>query len=298
MRRLLFLGLVLLAAAAALIWAGNAGLGPIVITREGEQKIVLRFGDPVSVVTQPGISLRIPLLDDVLTYDARRLYLNAEPLQVQTRDQEPLVVDNYVIWRIADPLLFRRSFPLGRDAAEEQVDRVVRSDLRDVIGKYMLREVVTGKRVEIMQEIAAKSGASLEGFGIRLDDVRLNRTELPPATEENVYARMRAERERLARKARAEGEEEGKRLRAEAEREALVIVAGAKRDADVVRGEGDAEAARIYAEAYGKDAAFYRFVRNLDAYRKTIDGRTTLIVPPDSEFFRILGSGNEERRGP
>lgn len=114
MRRLLFLGLVLLAACAALIWAGNAGIGPLVITREGEQKIVLRFGEPVSVVREPGISGRIPLIDDVLTYDARRLYLNAEPLQVQTRDQEPLVVDNYVIWRIDDPLLFRRSFPLGR----------------------------------------------------------------------------------------------------------------------------------------------------------------------------------------
>jgi membrane protease subunit HflC len=298
MRRLLFLGLVLLAAFAALVWLGSTGVGPLVITREGEQKIVLRFGDPVSVVTQPGISLRIPLLDDVLTYDARRLYLNAEPLQVQTRDQEPLVVDNYVIWRIADPLLFRRSFPLGRAPAEEQVDRVVRSDLRDVIGKYTLQEVVTAKRVEIMQEIAAKSGASLAGFGIRLDDVRLNRTELPPATEENVYARMRTERERLARKGRAEGQEEGKRLRADAERQALVIVAEAKRDADVLRGEGDAEAARIYAGAYGKDADFYRFVRSLEAYRKTIDGRTTLVVPPESEFFQILGSGRKGRSGP
>jgi membrane protease subunit HflC len=298
MRRLLFLGLVLLAAAAALIWAGNAGIGPIVITREGEQKIVLFFGDPRAVVTAPGITLRLPLLEDVLTYDARRLYLNAEPLQVQTRDQEPLVVDNYVIWRIADPLLFRRSFPLGRESAEQQVDRVVRSDLRDVIGKYTLREVVTAKRVEIMQEIAQKSGDSLGGFGIRLDDVRLNRTELPPATEENVYARMRTERERLARKARAEGLEEGRTLRATADREALVLVAEAKRDADVMRGTGDAEAARIYAEAYGKDADFYRFVRNLEAYRKTIDGRTTLVVPPDSEFFRILGSGREGRSGP
>ncbi|HVP30485.1 MAG TPA: protease modulator HflC [Myxococcota bacterium] len=298
MRRLLFLGLVALAVFAALVWAGNVGLGPLVITREGEQKIVLRLGDPVAVVTEPGVSGRIPLLDDVITYEKRRLYLNGEPLHVQTRDQEPLDVDNYVIWRIADPLLFRRSFPLGRQAAEEQVDQVVRSDLRDVIGRYTLQEVVTGKRVEIIQEITEKSGATLGAFGIQIDDVRLNRTELPAATEKNVYARMRTERERLARKARAEGEGEGRRLRADADRDALVIVAEAKRDADVLRGAGDAEAARIYAEAYGKDADFYRFVRSLEAYRKTIDARTTLVVPPQSEFFRILGSGREGRSGP
>jgi membrane protease subunit HflC len=297
-RRLLFLGLVALAVFAALVWAGNVGLGPLVITREGEQKIVLRLGDPVAVVTEPGVSGRIPLLDDVITYEKRRLYLNGEPLHVQTRDQEPLDVDNYVIWRIADPLLFRRSFPLGRQAAEEQVDQVVRSDLRDVIGRYTLQEVVTGKRVEIIQEITEKSGATLGAFGIQIDDVRLNRTELPAATEKNVYARMRTERERLARKARAEGEGEGRRLRADADRDALVIVAEAKRDADVLRGAGDAEAARIYAEAYGKDADFYRFVRSLEAYRKTIDARTTLVVPPQSEFFRILGSGREGRSGP
>ena len=298
MRRLLFLGLVALAVFAVLVWAGNVGLGPLVITREGEQKIVLRLGDPVAVVTEPGVSGRIPLLDDVITYEKRRLYLNGEPLHVQTRDQEPLDVDNYVIWRIADPLLFRRSFPLGRQAAEEQVDQVVRSDLRDVIGRYTLQEVVTGKRVEIIQEITEKSGATLGAFGIQIDDVRLNRTELPAATEKNVYARMRTERERLARKARAEGEGEGRRLRADADRDALVIVAEAKRDADVLRGAGDAEAARIYAEAYGKDADFYRFVRSLEAYRKTIDARTTLVVPPQSEFFRILGSGREGRSGP
>jgi membrane protease subunit HflC len=297
-RRLLFLGLVALAVFAVLVWAGNVGLGPLVITREGEQKIVLRLGDPVAVVTEPGVSGRIPLLDDVITYEKRRLYLNGEPLHVQTRDQEPLDVDNYVIWRIADPLLFRRSFPLGRQAAEEQVDQVVRSDLRDVIGRYTLQEVVTGKRVEIIQEITEKSGATLGAFGIQIDDVRLNRTELPAATEKNVYARMRTERERLARKARAEGEGEGRRLRADADRDALVIVAEAKRDADVLRGAGDAEAARIYAEAYGKDADFYRFVRSLEAYRKTIDARTTLVVPPQSEFFRILGSGREGRSGP
>jgi len=294
-RRVLFLLLVLLAAFAALVWAGNIGLGPVLITREDEQKIVTLFGSPVTVTREPGIALRLPLLTDVLVFDKRRLYLNTEPLLIPMRDQERIVVDTYVVWRITDPVAFYSSFPKGRSDAETLIDRIVGADLREVIGQRTLSEVVTTSRVEIMNEVTKKSDEELRSAGIAIDDVRINRTELPQGTEANVFARMRTERERLARKTRAEGEEEGRRVRAEADREAQVIVAEAERDAQIERGVGDAEAARIFAEAYSVQPDFYGFVRSLEAYRKAIGPGTTLVLSPKSEFFRVLDSARENK---
>ena len=290
MRRILFGLLVVSAICAALVWAGEVGVGPVVITREGEQKVVLLFGSPVSVQTEPGLSLRVPLLSTVLTFDRRFLYSNSEPQQMQTRDAERPLVDHYVVWRIADPLKFFASFPSGMSQAEAQIDRVTRSDLREVVGTKTLAEVVTTERERVMKEITEKSAASLAEFGIEVRDVRINRTELPPGTEENVYARMRSQREQLARKYRAEGDQEGRRIRAEADRDSLVTVADAQRDADVLRGEGEAESARIYAEAHSIAPEFYGFVRRLDAYKKTIGEKTTLVVPPSNDFFDLLQS--------
>jgi membrane protease subunit HflC len=147
-----------------------------------------------------------------------------------------------------------------------------------------------------MAEITEKSRSVLARFGIGLAEVRINRTELPQAAQESVYARMKTERERLARKNRAEGEERARIIRAEADREARVILANARRDAEIVRGEGDAEAARIYAEAFGADAEFYALLRTLEAYRKTIGEKTTLVVSPRSEFFRFLQSSRPGQR--
>jgi membrane protease subunit HflC len=290
MRRILFGLLIVSALLAALVWAGEVGVGPVVITREGEQKVVLLFGSPVSVQTKPGLSLRAPLVSDVLTFDRRFLYFNSEPQQMQTRDAERPLVDHYVVWRIADPLKFFASFPSGMSQAEAQIDRVTRSDLREVVGTKTLADVVTSERERVMKEITEKSAASLAEFGIEVRDVRINRTELPPGTEENVYARMRSQREQLARKYRAEGDQEGRRIRAEADRDSLMTVADAQRDADVLRGEGEAESARIYAEAHSIAPEFYGFVRRLDAYKKTIGDKTTLVVPPSNDFFDLLQS--------
>jgi membrane protease subunit HflC len=293
--------LLLVLSSMGLVFLGEQGWGPVVVTREGEQKIILLLGDPRDVATKPGLTLRLPLLEDVRTFDARNLYLNVEPAQIQTRDEERIVVDNYVIWRIADPLVFLRSFPKGMNQAEEQIDRVVRSDVREVIGRHSVPEVVTGARVGIMRQITKASADQLVQFGIGVMDVRINVTELPQATEQNVYARMRAERQRLARKYRAEGEEEARRIRAEADREALVVVAEARRDSEILRGQGDAESARIYSDAYNTDPSFYGFVRSLEAYRKTIGAGTTLVLPPSHEFFRLFESmGRDEptRRRP
>lgn len=287
MKRLLLLLAALLALGVGLVAAGNVGLGPVVITREDEQKIIL-FLSQARRVTQPGVSLRWPLLETAETYDRRWLYLNTDPDAIQTRDGEQLRIDNYAIWRIEDAMVFQRAFPRGMLDAAERLDRAVRDDVREVIGRHTLAEVLDRERAQIMQEITARTRSKVKVFGIGIADVRINQTELPEGTEDSVYARMRTERERLARKSRAEGEERARRIRADADREATVIVAEARRDAEIARGAGDAEATRIYGEAYAADPEFYAFQRTLEAYRKTIGAKTTLVLSPDSEFFRFL----------
>jgi membrane protease subunit HflC len=160
--------------------------------------------------------------------------------------------------------------------------------VREVIGRHTLTQVLKEMRQAIMTEITARTTAILAEYGIAVADVRINRTELPEGTEDSVYARMNAERQRLAKRNRAEGEEKARRIRAEAGREAVVIVAHARRDAEIARGVGDAQATRIYAEAYNQDPEFYDFRRSLEAYRKTIGANTTLVLSPRAEFFRFL----------
>jgi membrane protease subunit HflC len=286
-KRLVTLLLLLLALGVGLVAAGNLNLGPLVITREGEQKMIL-FLNEVRTVTSPGATFRLPLLETVKTYERRWIYLNTAALPIQTKDGEQLVVDNYAVWRIDDAELFQQSFPSGVGAAEERIDRVVADDVREVIGRHTLQQVLRDERQPIMQQITENTRATLARVGIGVAEVRINRTELPPGTEDSVYARMKTERERLAKKNRAEGEERARKIRAEADRDARVIVANARRDADVARGQGDAEATRIYAEAYGSDAEFYGFLRSLEAYRKTLGDETTLVLSPESEFFRYL----------
>ncbi|MCH8889834.1 MAG: protease modulator HflC [Myxococcales bacterium] len=291
MRRFLIAVFVLIVLATALVAAGSRGIGPMVITKEGTQQIILRFGDVINE-TEPGLSWRIPLIDEVKTFERRLLYLNTEQDVIQTKDQERIVVDNYAMWMIDDLTAFISSFPRGMQQAEKQMDRVVRAGVREIVARHTLTEVLTDQRTEVMDAIRARVADSFSDTGIAIHDVRINRTELPPAIEKNVHARMRTDRERMARKYRAEGEEQARKIRAAADRDATVIVANARGEAHVTRGEGDAESARIYAAAYGKAPEFYAFIRSLEAYRNTIGEGTTLILSPDSEFFQFFtGSG-------
>jgi len=288
-----FLLLILLVLAIAL---SVAGMGPLLVTREGEYKIALFLGEPMAVITQPGIDVTVPLVQ-TRGFDSRWQHLGSERKEIPTSDQERIIVDSYVVWRISAPLLFYKKFPAGMVEAETQINQQVRGKVREAIGRRTLAEVLKDARGEIMDEITAKGAEAVKGFGIELNDVRINRTELPPRTEENVFARMRAERDRLARKYRAEGEEQARRIRAEADREARVVVAEARGQAEIERGKGDAEAVRVYAEAYSRDPEFYAFLRGLEAYRKTLGEGTTMVLPPDHEFFRLLSRGSE-RSGP
>jgi len=296
MRRILFAVFLIAAVLVGFIAAGQQGIGPVVITREGEQKLVLLFGDPQAPLVEPGVSWRWPLFtfSRVLTFEKRALYLGTKGEPIQTTDHERIVVDNYVIWRIDDPRLFYASFPepsaaAGLFAASRQIERVVRADVRAVIGQRTLEQVLTTEREAIMHQITKESDETLGKLGISVEDVRINKTELPAGTERNVFERMRAERQRLARKNRAEGEERGRSIRAKADRESQVIVAEAQKAAEILRAEGDAEATRIYAEAYSRNPDFYAFVRTLQAYRKTIGEKTTLLLSPERGFYRLFG---------
>jgi len=295
--RVIIVIIALFAIATGLIAAGNVGWGPIVINKEGQQVLILSLAEPRAVI-EPGWALRFPFLEEGVIFDRRLLYLNTEPDVIQTIDQERIVVDNYVMWRIVDPIVFQSSFPRGRNQAEKQLDRVVRAQVREVIGTKTLKQVLTDQRIEIMQKVAKDSDQSLESSGIAIEDVRINRTELPPSIETNVYARMEADRSRLARKYRAEGEEQARLIRAQADRNARVLVAEARGKAEITRGEGDAEAARIYADSYNIDPDFYAFTRSLEAYRKTISGGTTVVLSPKSEFFQFLAGWQGEIRKP
>jgi len=295
-RRIVLVLFVLAVAAVGVVALGNMDMGPLVITRESQQKVILLFGD-VRKVTEPGtIAWRIPLVEEVTPYEARWIALNSEPLPIQTKDGEQLTIDNYVIWRIHDPVAFRRAFRGIMSAAQKRIDRAVRDDVREVIGRHTLTDVLKNRRDAIMSEITESTRSELAQDGVDVRDVRINRTELPEGTEGSVYARMMTERQRLARKNRAEGEEKARRIRAEADRDVQVILANARRDSEVARGEGDAGAARIYAEAYGRDAEFYAFTRSLEAYRHTLGEGTTLVISPKAEFFQYL-EGIDAGRG-
>lgn len=295
MRRLVLPLLVLAGLAGGLLWAGNYGYGPFVIVREDQIKMLLRFGEVVQTLDEPGLAFRIPGLDDVLTYDARLQYLNAAPVEKLARGGEKLIIDFYAVWRIADAHAFRRSYPRGPLQAEQRIQETVNSLVGAKIGSLTRAQLLA--RSEVISTLDEESDAELESTGVDVVDVRLNRIELPRAAEPAAYKQMREQRRAVSRERRAAGERRAREIRAKADREAELTVAEARSKAEITRGEGDAEAARIYGEAYGKDADFYAFVRSLEAYRSSLKGRTTLVLPPDHEFFRFLDPQAQLRSG-
>jgi membrane protease subunit HflC len=251
------------------------------------QAIVVQLGEPVRIVQEPGLYLKLPFVQTVLYFDKRLLEYDASPKELLTKDKQQLVVDNYVRWRIADPLQYYRT--LRTEAgAQSRLDDVVYSNLRETLGRHTLRDVVNEKRAALMQEVTSTSDTKAREYGIEIVDVRIKRADLPEKNELNVFNRMRTERERQAKKFRAEGDEEARKIRSEADKQVQILLADARQRAEVTRGEGDAVAVKIFADAYGRDPEFYELVRTLEAYRNTIGEGTTLILSPQSDFFRLL----------
>lgn len=266
------------------------------VVNQSEQALVLRFGAHRATVTDPGLHLKVPFIEDVVRFDLRLLALDPPAEQIILGDQKRVVVDTYTRYRISDPLKFYQSVR-NEVQARAQLTQIVSSSMRRVMGQVMLPSLLSEERTRIMQEILKEVGERGANLGVVVTDVRIRRADLPDETSQAIYDRMKSERERQAKEARAQGYEWGQQIRARADRERTVLLAEATRQANVLRSQGDAESSRIYNEAYGRDPRFYDFYRSLEAYRTTLgSGDATMVLSPDSEFFRIFNSGPAHRR--
>ena len=289
MGRLLLPTLLVMASIVGLLWAGEYGYGPVVITKENEYKVIVGVTGPRDVVTEPGWDYRVwkfPFVDEVLTFDRRLRYLNAQPDDMNIANDERLIIDYYAVWRIIDPLEFRRQFPDGEKQAERRILEDIRSLVGSKIGGLDLPQLLA--RNEALANLHGESSERLVGTGVEVVDIRLNRTELPTNARESAYAQMREQRNALAREHRAQGARMARELRATADRHARTTLATARAESENLRGEGDADSTRIFAAAHSRDPEFYTFVRSLEAYRKSLGAGTTMILSPDHPFLRNL----------
>lgn len=264
-------------------------LNPLFIVEQTETALVLQLGKPVGEPRGPGLHVRIPLVQSVTFYDTRYQVYDAQARELITYDKKNLLVDNYARWRITDPLKFYQTVRNER-GAQARLDDIIYSQVREQLGKYDLIASVATKRAEIMAEVTRRTAVSVAEYGIEVVDVRIKRADLPPANQQAVYARMQAERQRQAQLYRSEGERDAQKLRSEADKQKAVILAEAYRLAEVQKGEGDAQAARVYADAFGKDREFYSFVRSLGMYQQGFKDGDILLLSPDDELFRYLRS--------
>ena len=286
--RFFFLLVVIGAIVVGSLWAAQFDQGFLVINREYQYRIILRLGRPIAEMIEAGPyrGIRIPFIDEVQVFDKRLQYLNAAANEIEIKNNERLIVDYFIVWQIESPLDFRRSFPGGIDSAGELIQQRAGSLVGAAIGNLSMTELLGRSRV--LEDLSKDATEQLKAEGVRVVDVRINRTELPLKSENATFEQMREQRRAISREKRAIGQREAREVRARADRQARELLASARADAEVLRGEGDAESARIYAVAYNKDVEFYAFVRSLEAYRKTLGDKTTLVVPPDHEFFRYL----------
>ena len=264
------------------------GLTTVFIVDETEQVVILAFGKPVRNITEPGINMKVPFpLQEKIKFDDRLLEYDSPPEEILSKDKKTLIVDNYVRWRIVDPLQFLRTVQ-AIPTALSRMDDIVYSELRRELGTHDMVEIITENREKLMEIVTFNSNKATLDYGIEVLDVRIRRVDLPAENEESIYARMEAERNRQANKFRSEGEEEAQKIRASTDRDKTIILADAYKEAERIRGEGDAKAVEVYANAYSADPKFYEFVRTLDTYKKIVDDKTTLVLPADSRLFKLL----------
>lgn len=269
-------------------------IGAIALTQsaftvdETQRAIVLQLGRPVSdQALKPGLHFKLPMVQNVVYFDARILDFDAKPEEITTTDKKYMNVDSYTKWRIVEPLTFYTKVRTVQ-GARARLDDIVRSQLRVALGRYTLIEVVSHKRQEIMDNVTARSRELLEPYGIEVIDVRIKRTDLPAENARSIFGRMKAERERQAKQYRSEGEEASARITAQADKERTILLAEANKEAAIIRGEGDAVATKIYAESLGKSPDFYAFKRSLDAYSKGLKDNSRFIFTPDSPFLQYF----------
>ena len=258
--------------------------------KEINQAIVLQFGDPKKVITTPGLQIKIPVIQNVVFLDRRILNLDAPPIEVIASDQKRLIVDAYARFKIVDPLKFYISVGDER-VVRSRLSTIINSRIRSVLGTQSLATLLSEDRTKQMAIIQEGVDNEAKSFGVDIIDVRIKRADLPQANSEAIYKRMQTEREREAKEFRAKGAEMAVTITSTADKEVTVLLANAKKQSEIMKGEGDGERNRIFASAFGKDPQFFAFYRAMQAYEKAlIGGETSLILSPDSEFFKFFGN--------
>jgi len=258
--------------------------------KEINQAIVLQFGDPKKVISKPGLQVKIPFIQNVVYLDRRILSLDPAPEEVIASDQKRLIVDAYARFKIVDPLKFYISVGDER-VARSRLATIINSRIRNVLGKQSLATLLSEDRTKQMAIIQEGVNTEAEKFGITIIDVRIKRADLPQANSEAIYKRMQTEREREAKEFRAKGAEMAVTITSTADKEVTVLLANAKKQSEIMKGEGDGQRNNIFAKAFGKDPEFFAFYRAMQAYEKAlIGGDTSLILSPDSDFFKFFGN--------
>ncbi|HEX4554678.1 MAG TPA: protease modulator HflC [Xanthobacteraceae bacterium] len=292
--RLGFAGWALAVVVVVLLIIGYSSLFTVYQTR---QALVVRLGQPLRVVTQPGLHGKLPLLDNVIYIDKRILDLENSSQEVIASDQKRLVVDAFARYKIHDALRFYQTVS-SVDGANSRLSPLLNSALRRVLGEATLTQVVRDERAQLMTRVREQLDREAQQFGVTVVDVRIRRADLPEQNSQAVYKRMQTEREREAQEFRSQGTQKAQEIRARADRDVTVLVADATSKSEQTRGEGDAERNRIFAEAYGKDADFFSFYRSMQAYETGLrQGDTRLVIKPDSEFFRYFADPSGKQRG-
>ena len=275
---------------------GVVAFQSVFIVQEINQAIVLQFGDPKKIITKAGLNFKLPFIQNVAYLDKRVLNLDNPPEEVIAADQKRLIVDAFARFKIIDPLKFYISVGNER-VARQRLATIINSRIRGVLGKQELATLLSTDRAKQMSIIQNDVNTEAKNFGIEIVDVRIKRADLPQANSEAIYARMQTERQREAKEFRAQGAEIATRITSTADKEVTVILANAKKKSEIMKGEGDGQRNSIFASAFGKDPTFFSFYRAMQSYEKAlIGGDTSLILSPDSDFFKFFGKSGVSKK--
>ncbi|MAF96774.1 MAG: protease modulator HflC [Rhodospirillaceae bacterium] len=273
---------------------GITAYGSLFTVHQTQQALILQFGNPIRMVREPGLSYKMPFIQNVEYYDRRILDLDPPVQEVILADQKRINVDAFARYKIVDPLEFRKRAVTNQNFRQVFGNRL-NAAIRAEIGKILLGDMLTEKRAQVMGVISRQMKSQAAEFGTKVIDVRIGRTDLPEATAQAVYNRMRSDRVASAAKLRAEGEEQKLKIQAIADKDRTIIIADAQRQSEILRGEGEGERNRILGEAFGQDPEFFDFYRSMEAYGDALGDGTTMVLSPDSEFFRFFGTGQKKK---
>ena len=253
--------------------------------------VLIELSKPKDIITEPGLYFKIPVLQKVRYFSKQLLDNDSPPTEVITRDKKNLLIDNFSLYRIVDPLKFLETVRT-ENGARSRLDDIVYSELRVEIGTHDLMDVVTENRNLIMAKVTAQSNIKAAEYGIEMADVRIKRVDLPPEIANSIFNRMRTERQRIAMAYRSEGKEESTKIRAQTDKEKTILIAEAYKQEQTIRGQGDGLSTKIYADSFSKDPKFYNFIRSMEAYKKSLMTGTTILLSEDSEFLNFLNKKN------